>query len=80
MPLYEYHCSNCQARFEALRLMSQSDSPIACPRCADTGSRRVMSACATISKENGGSRLVTSSQSGAGCGACAGGHCASCGH
>ncbi len=79
MPLYEYVCTSCQTRFEALRPMSQSDSPIACPSCAGLGVQRVMSAVAAISKGNGGSRLVASSQ-GSACGSCAGGHCATCGH
>ena len=79
MPLYEYRCENCQTRFEVLRSINQSGSPIACPTCAEMGARRLISTFAAISKGSGGSRLVTSSQGG-GCGSCAGGHCAACGH
>jgi putative FmdB family regulatory protein len=79
MPLYEYSCENCRSRFEILRPFSQSDSPVACPICAEPDARRLISTFAAVSKGDGGSRLVTSSQ-GSGCGSCAGGHCASCGH
>jgi putative FmdB family regulatory protein len=79
MPIYEYRCENCQTRFEALRPFSQSANPIACPKCAEPGARRLISSFAAVSRSEGGSRLVTSSQAG-GCGSCAGGHCATCGH
>jgi len=32
MPLYEYYCADCDIKFEALRRISQADSPI--PVCA----------------------------------------------
>ena len=83
MPLYEYLCADCATPFEALRPMSESDKPMACPYCANSHARRLISTFAAISKDGGGSRLVASSQgggAGGGCGACGGGHCASCGH
>ncbi|PKO21683.1 MAG: zinc ribbon domain-containing protein [Chloroflexi bacterium HGW-Chloroflexi-1] len=81
MPLYEYRCASCQAFFEALRPMCESDSSISCPRCASLSTRRQISTFAAISKSaGGGSRLVASSQSGDGCAACRGGSCATCGH
>jgi putative FmdB family regulatory protein len=79
MPLYEYRCENCHTRFEVLRSFSQADGQVACPACAQTGARRLISTFAAVSKSEGSSRLVTGSQPG-GCGSCAGGHCASCGH
>ena len=30
MPLYEYYCADCQTKFDALRPMSQADTPIQC--------------------------------------------------
>jgi putative FmdB family regulatory protein len=81
MPLYEYFCADCAAPFEALRPMGQADHPIACPHCANTGVRRMISTFAAVSRDSGGgSRLVASSQGGGGCGSCGGGHCANCGH
>jgi putative FmdB family regulatory protein len=79
MPLYEYFCASCGSKFEALRPMTQADAPLACPRCTYDGAARVISTCAVISRTNGGSRLIASSQS-AGCGSCGGGHCATCHH
>jgi len=86
MPLYEYRCADCQACFEALRPMRESDSPISCPRCASLSARRQISTFAAISGgsrregNGGGSTLVTGSRSGGGCASCAGGSCATCGH
>ena len=31
MPLYEYRCRTCDARFEARRSTAQADAPVACP-------------------------------------------------
>ncbi len=82
MPLYEYTCNDCQARFEVLRSLGQSDAAVACPRCSGTNARKMISAFAAISKDSGGaSRMVASSTgAGAGCGGCSGGSCATCGH
>ena len=80
MPLYEYRCANCESRFEMLRPMSQADTPAACPYCAETTGRRLISLFAAVSRDtNGGSRMVASSGA-SGCGSCGGGHCASCKH
>jgi putative FmdB family regulatory protein len=43
MPLYEYFCADYQAKFEALRPMSQADEKIACERCESTHTSRVLS-------------------------------------
>jgi putative FmdB family regulatory protein len=82
MPVYEYQCQDCDKRFEVLRPMSQIDAPIACPRCNGLNARRAISVFAAISRgSDGGSRMVASSTpSGGGCGGCAGGNCAGCGH
>ena len=82
MPVYEYQCQDCDKRFEALRPMSQIDAPIACPRCNGSNARRAISVFAAISRgaDGGSSMLASSAPSGGGCGGCAGGHCASCGH
>jgi len=80
MPLYEYLCADCETPFEALRPMSESDRPMACPYCANTQARRLISTFAAISRDGGGSRMVAGCQGGGGCGSCGGGHCGSCGH
>ncbi|MGQ9490368.1 MAG: FmdB family zinc ribbon protein [Anaerolineae bacterium] len=78
MPVYEYYCANCELRFEALRPMSQSDTPIACPRCQAPDARKVISVFVAISRDGGSSRLVASSST-ASCATCSSGQCATCG-
>jgi putative FmdB family regulatory protein len=79
MPIYEYFCVNCNSKFEALRSMTQSDAPLACPRCADTHAQRVISRVAAYSYNDGGGSSAPTGQGG-GCGSCGGGHCATCRH
>jgi putative FmdB family regulatory protein len=43
MPLYEYFCSDCRAKFTALRPSAQADTPIACEQCAGPHTGRVLS-------------------------------------
>jgi len=79
MPLYEYHCTYCNLRFEALRALGEGDTPMSCPRCDAQNTHRVVSTFAAISRSGGESRMIAGSQGG-GCASCSGGHCASCGH
>jgi len=74
MPIYEYKCQDCGARFEALRSIKDADTPIHCKKCHSGQTHRIASACFT--KVSGGS--VTSGSSG--CSGCSGGSCSSCGH
>ncbi len=76
MPIYEYYCPECQAKFEVLRPMSRSDEPASCPICTTLGGR-VLSTFASFSK---GSDGQVASVGGGGCGGCAGGSCAGCHH
>lgn len=78
MPVYEYQCATCDHRFEALRPMSQADTPLACPRCAAPNARKMISVFAAISRDGGGSRLVAGSGS-SGCASCTSANCATCG-
>ncbi len=81
MPLYEYYCDDCEARFELMRPMSQAGSTATCPRCQGSHAHKMISAFAAVSKDSsGGSRMVASSAAGGGCAGCAGGSCATCGH
>jgi putative FmdB family regulatory protein len=43
MPLYEYRCSSCGARFEQLRRMSEADTGTACPKCSSEQVKRELS-------------------------------------
>ena len=42
MPLYEYGCPECGARFERLQSMSDEE-PVACTACGAAGARRLLS-------------------------------------
>ena len=43
MPMYEYACPDCGARFEKLRKMSVAGSPARCTCCGAENAPRVMS-------------------------------------
>ncbi|MBL8214654.1 MAG: zinc ribbon domain-containing protein [Bryobacterales bacterium] len=47
MPLYEYRCPECGARFEQLRRMTEADSGVVCPRCESQRVQRLFSTFAT---------------------------------
>lgn len=74
MPIYEYHCLDCGAKFDALRSFHEADEPIPCEKCNSFLTKRAISLC--VSMSNG--RVITSSNSG--CSSCSGGSCSSCGH
>ncbi len=77
MPLYEYYCADCQTKFEALRSISQADSPIACVRCKGMNTSRAISLFAAVSKGSGGENRSLGGASG--CASCRATSCASCG-
>jgi len=72
MPVYEYYCSHCNTKFEALRPMKEADSPIPCENCESERTARVLSVFFATS---GGQAVSGMSEGGCGCG----GAC-SCGH
>ncbi|MCC6188129.1 MAG: zinc ribbon domain-containing protein [Anaerolineales bacterium] len=43
MPVYEYYCSHCRTKFEALRPMRAADDPIRCEHCDSQRTARVLS-------------------------------------
>jgi putative FmdB family regulatory protein len=77
MPLYEYYCTDCKIKFEALRGMSQADSPIACVRCEGMNTSRAISLFSAVSKGNGGESRSLGGKSG--CASCSATSCATCG-
>ncbi len=75
MPLYEFHCLNCDTEFEEL-VFSQTELP-PCPHCSSRNTEKL------ISRQSSGSALdipSMSSQPSGGCAGCSGGSCATCGH
>jgi len=75
MPVYEYFCTDCRSKFDALRPMAQADTAIACEACGGTHTSRALSIFAVI---GGDGVSVMEASSGGGC-AC-GGACACGGH
>ncbi|MBN1811787.1 MAG: zinc ribbon domain-containing protein [Anaerolineae bacterium] len=77
MPIYEYQCADCGAKFGKLRPMSQADSPAACLQCGSGRTSRVLSLFSAMSKgSNGHSHTVAGGSS---CASCAAHNCATCG-
>jgi len=73
MPLYEYYCSECNTKFDALRAMSKADDPIPCVKCESLHTSRVISLFAAFS--NGTAVVGT----GGGCATCGTHACSTCG-
>jgi len=79
MPVYEYYCSHCHTKFDALRTMKQADDPIPCENCESERTARVLSVFFATSggPSDSGQPIYSRNDSGGGCGC--GGSC-SCGH
>ncbi|WDN89317.1 hypothetical protein BuS5_02285 [Desulfosarcina sp. BuS5] len=77
MPIYEYHCNDCDHDFEYL--VFGNDQPDECPSCKSSKVNKLMSRCGFLSKGNGGETLKTSASSSS-CGGCAATSCSGCGH
>lgn len=75
MPIYEYICQECGARFDALRSMKEADAPISCQVCSSLHTQRAIS----VFNAQSGGRIVAGGGHN-GCASCSGGSCASCGH
>ncbi len=72
MPIYEYICLDCGARFETMRSMKDADAPITCRDCESDHTSRKLS----LFNATSGGRVVASSSSG--CAGCNSGSCATC--
>jgi|YNPNPStandDraft_1061719.scaffolds.fasta_scaffold24850_2 putative FmdB family regulatory protein len=76
MPLYEYHCAECNSTTEVLRPITKADEPVECRICHSWRTSRKLSVFSAFSKTgDGGAQAISGT---GGCGSCAGGHCASC--
>jgi len=45
MPVYEYLCKECGAKFDKLRTMRDADAPIPCTSCQSLETKRQLSTC-----------------------------------
>ena len=70
MPIYEYHCGQCDNEFE--KLVFNSSEQIACPQCKSKKVTRMMSAFAF---SIGGKFKSTANSS---CSSCASTSCSTC--
>ena len=43
MPIFEYHCQECQETFERLVLRPQASPVITCPHCSSTQTTKLFS-------------------------------------
>ncbi|UCF91933.1 MAG: zinc ribbon domain-containing protein [Desulfobacterales bacterium] len=75
MPIYEYHCKNCNQDFEYLVFGSEKPD---CPACHSRKVSKLMSICGFVSKGSGGQTV--SKSAGSSCSGCAAKSCAGCGH
>jgi putative FmdB family regulatory protein len=75
MPVYEYICHDCDARFEKLRPVSQSGEAASCPRC-EHNAERVLSVFSSFTTNDSGMSAPISG--GSACGGCSSGNCAGC--
>ena len=79
MPLYEYFCSDCKAKFELLSTFTQADDGIVCQKCHGVRVRRLLSVFAARRGGDGEfGDAMSFGESGGGC-AC-GGACSCGGH
>lgn len=44
MPIYEFKCSNCDEFFELLKMSSDDEQDVKCPKCGSKEFERVLSA------------------------------------
>jgi len=79
MPIYEYHCCDCQAEFSRLRSMSAADAPLECQVCQGGHVQRKLSRIAAVHKSGNGDAGGSGGSSG-GCASCGSHNCATCGH
>ena len=81
MPVYEYYCSHCHTKFDALRSMQQADAPIACESCESERTARVLSVFfATSGGASASGQPIYSRGESSGGGGCGCGGACSCGH
>ncbi len=61
MPLYEYHCEECQKDFEKLVSFSEANQSPICPACQSKQTHKRISKVASFSQPNAGGSASSSS-------------------
>ena len=80
MPVYEYYCSDCRAKFDVLTSFEESQEPRICATCHGSHVRKVLSVFARSSSRGGSDEgFADGGESGDGWddagGGCCGGAC-----
>ncbi len=75
MPIYEYHCDNCEKDFECLVFGNEHPD---CPSCSSKNVKKLMSASVFFSK-GGHGQTVKAAAGASSCTGCAATSCTSCG-
>ena len=70
MPIYEYFCPECEARFEQLLPVARMDDPAPCPQ-GHLRAGRVLSTFASLTRNDVAAPAVTGGGCGGGCTNCA---------
>ena len=73
MPIYEYECASCEARFEVLISRAKAKKNPACEECGSADTNRVMSGFFGRSGSGEGAGSIGSS-----CAGCTANSCAGC--
>ena len=55
MPIYEFECEECGARFE--ELVAADAGPVPCPECGAVGARRLLSSVSPPGRQPRGARV-----------------------
>jgi putative FmdB family regulatory protein len=63
MPLYEYHCNECNEEFEKMVRFSEADQSPVCPACHSQDTVKKISRVAAFGTSLGGSSFSTSTGS-----------------
>ncbi len=77
MPIYEYVCSACNAKFEEMRPLSQSGQDAECPKCHKTSHRKMSTFAAFTTSVSGVPQRVSGTNSSS-CSGCSSGSCSTC--
>jgi putative FmdB family regulatory protein len=76
MPIYEYHCADCDRQFETL--VFRASDPVTCPGCGTAQVQRVLSVCAFKSVGDKGAASSRTGSSAKSCSGCVAANCSSC--
>ncbi|MHB9053222.1 MAG: FmdB family zinc ribbon protein [Thermoleophilia bacterium] len=78
MPIYEFCCNKCKARFEELVRSGETGSAgVVCPECGSKKVKRMLSSFSF--KSAGGTGPAAAGNAGGGCGSCSKTSCSTCG-